>query len=132
VVLNRNILLNQAINRTLFAIPIFVLIAALVAIAGSQGSYEFINLPIFVLCVATAYLIQSIAFIPAFTKQTGSFYDLTGSITTLTVVWVTLLLRSENVMRSFLLATTISLWALRLGTFLSHRIRAAGSDDLFR
>jgi steroid 5-alpha reductase family enzyme len=117
--------------RSYLAIPLIVLIAVLVALAGSQGGHEAFGIPIFALGVAIAFLIQWIAFIPAYTQQTEAFFDLTGSITYLTVVWVSVLLRPVVDARSFLLVALISVWALRLGTFLFRRIRAAGSDPRF-
>jgi steroid 5-alpha reductase family enzyme len=103
----------------------------LVALAGSQGGYEAFGVPLFALCLAIAFLIQWIVFIHAYTKQTEAYFDLTGSITYLTVVWVALLLRPTLDARSILLVALISFWASRLGTFLFRRIRAAGSDERF-
>jgi len=123
--------LDQAEKRSLIAIPAVVLVAVLVALAGSQGGYEVSGFPIFALGVAIAFLIQWIAFIPAFIKKTETFFDLTGSITYLTVVWVSVLLRPAIDARSLLLVVLVSIWALRLGTFLFQRIRAAGSDPRF-
>jgi steroid 5-alpha reductase family enzyme len=123
--------MNQAEKRSILAIPLIVLVAVLIAFAGSQGGYELSGIPIFILGVAIAFLIQWIAFIPAFIQQTESFFDLTGSITYLTVVWVAVLLRPVVDARSFLLVGLVSIWALRLGTFLFRRIRAAGSDPRF-
>jgi steroid 5-alpha reductase family enzyme len=118
-------------KRSILAIPLILLVAVLVAFAGSQGGYDISGVPIFALGVIIAFLIQWIAFIPAFIKQTESFFDLTGSITYLTVVWVAVLLRPGTDARSFLLVALVSIWALRLGTFLFRRIRAAGSDPRF-
>jgi steroid 5-alpha reductase family enzyme len=118
-------------TRSLLAIPLIVLVAVLIAFAGSQGSHNAFGFPIFALGVIIAFLIQWIAFIPAFIKQTEAFFDLTGSITYLTVVWVALLLRPAPDARAFLLVALVSVWALRLGTFLFRRIRAAGSDPRF-
>lgn len=123
--------MDQAEKRSLLAIPAVVLVAAVIALAGSQGGYEVSGFPIFALGVAIAFLIQWIAFIPAFIKQTEAFFDLTGSITYLTVVWVSVLLRPGTDARSLLLVSLVSIWALRLGTFLFRRIRAAGSDPRF-
>jgi hypothetical protein len=57
------------------------LVAALIAWAGSQGGFTVSGIPIFALCVALAFVLQWIAFIPAFILQTEKFYDLMGSIT---------------------------------------------------
>jgi steroid 5-alpha reductase family enzyme len=123
--------MDKTETRSLLAVPLIVLVAVLIAFAGSQGGYDAFGVPIFALGVIIAFLIQWIAFIPAFLKQTEAFFDLTGSITYLTVVWVAVLLRPGADARSFLLLALVSIWALRLGTFLFRRIRAAGSDPRF-
>lgn len=123
--------MDKVERRSFLAIPIIVLVAVLIALAGSQGGYDVLGIPVFALGVAIAFVIQWIAFIPAFIKQTETFFDLTGSITYLTVIWATVLLRPVADARSFLLAGLVSIWALRLGTFLFRRIRDAGSDQRF-
>lgn len=123
--------MDQAEKRSLIAIPAVVLVAVLFALAGSQGGYEVSGIPAFALCVTIAFVIQWIVFIPAFIKQTEKFFDLTGSLTYLTVVWIAVLLRPALDARSFLLVALVSVWALRLGTFLFRRIQSAGSDPRF-
>ena len=114
------------------AIVIVLLIATGLAVAGSQGGHLVNGLPLFALCVALAFIIQWLAFIPAFIYRTEKFYDLTGSITYLTVIVVALLLSPAIDTRSLLLAGIIAIWAVRLGSFLFMRIRAAGEDRRFR
>jgi steroid 5-alpha reductase family enzyme len=124
--------MNSADKKSLFAVPIVLLIGAGVAYAGSQGSIEVFGLPLFALCVGLAFLIQWIAFIPAFLNQTEKFYDLTGSITYITVTIIAVALSPSPDGRAFLLLGMIFIWAARLGTFLFSRIRAEGEDRRFR
>jgi len=124
--------MNSAEKRSLIAIPIIVLIAVGVAYAGSQGGVEVFGIPLFMLGVGLAFLIQWIAFIPAYLNKTEKFYDLTGSITYFTVTIVAVALSPSPDGRSFLLLGMILIWAARLGTFLFTRIRAAGEDRRFR
>lgn len=119
-------------NRSLIAIPVILLVAAGIASAGSQGGYDRFGLPIFVLGVGLAFLIQWIAFIPAYLKRTEHFFDLTGGITYISVVVLTVLLTPEVDGRALLLLALVSVWALRLGSFLFMRIRSAGEDRRFR
>lgn len=119
-------------RRTIIAIPIVLLIAAIIAWAGSQGGYTVNGIPIFALCVALAFIIQWIAFIPAYIRQTEKFYDLAGSITYLSVIWIAALLSPVVDARTWLLLGIVSIWAVRLGTFLFRRVRAAGEDRRFR
>jgi len=119
-------------RRTILAIPIVLLIAAVVAWAGSQDGYAVFGIPIFALCVALAFIIQWIAFIPAYIRQTEKFYDLAGSITYLSVIWIAAILSPVVDARTWLLLAITSIWAVRLGTFLFRRVRAAGEDRRFR
>jgi steroid 5-alpha reductase family enzyme len=118
--------------RSLIAIPIVLLISTGVALAGSQGGAARFGLPLFAWGVLLAFIIQWIAFIPAYLKSTEHFFDLTGSLTYLSITILAVLLSPVTDTRSILLLALISVWALRLGTFLFRRIRAAGEDRRFR
>jgi len=111
--------------------PLLISIGLLVAVAGSQGGGSVHGVPIFALCVGLAFLIQWLAFIPAFRLQTEKFFDLTGSLTYITVVTLALILNLAFDLRSFLLWLLVSSWAIRLGVFLFRRIQIAGKDDRF-
>jgi steroid 5-alpha reductase family enzyme len=124
--------MNQADKRALLAIPIVVLIGVGLAFAGSQGGVEVFGVPLFMLSVGIAFLIQWIAFIPAFLYKTEKFYDLTGSITYFTVSIVAVALSPNPDWRSFLLLGMVLIWAARLGTFLFTRIQKEGEDRRFR
>ena len=47
------------------------------------------------------------------------------------MIWVVVLLRPGPDARAFLLAGLVSVWAIRLGTFLFRRIQRAGADERF-
>ena len=113
------------------ALPIVLVIGAILAFAGSQGSAEVSGMPLFALCIGLAFVIQWVAFIPAFMNQTEIFYDLTGSFTYVTVVTVAVLLAPATDARSVLLLGLVVIWAVRLGSFLFRRIQRAGSDERF-
>ena len=86
--------------------------------------------------VFLAFAIQWIAFIPAYIFQTEKFYDLTGSLTYLSVVWYSLTYSSEYFVNlnlaNLLIVILITFWALRLGSFLFMRIHKDGEDKRFR
>jgi steroid 5-alpha reductase family enzyme len=124
--------MTQETRRSIIAIPIVLLIAAALALAGSQGGYDVAGIPIFAISIGLAFVIQWLAFIPAYLKQTESFFDLTGGITYITVIVLAVLLGPEVDARSWLLLGLIAIWAIRLATFLFMRIRAAGEDRRFR
>ena len=118
-------------RNALIALPLVILIGGGMAWAGSQGSASFRGVPIFALAVGLAFLIQWLAFIPAYLLQTEKFYDLTGSLTYITVILVSLLLSPDPDGRSLLLTGLVLLWAGRLGTFLFRRILRSGKDERF-
>jgi steroid 5-alpha reductase family enzyme len=118
-------------QRALVALPIVLVIAIVLAFVGSQESAEVSGIPLFALCIGLAFLIQWVAFIPAFINQTETFYDLTGSFTYITLVTVAVLLTPKTDARAVLLLGLVVVWAVRLGSFLFRRIRRAGSDERF-
>lgn len=119
-------------RTSIIAVPVIVLFAAFIAWAGSQGGFALSGFPIFALCVALAFIINWIVFIPSFLKQTEKFFDLTGGITYLTVIWIAVLLSPVVDQRSWLLLAIVSVWAARLALFLFRRVQAAGEDRRFR
>lgn len=124
--------MTQEEKRSAIALPIILLIAVGLAWAGSQGGVLAFGMPLFALCIALAFIMQWIAFIPSFLQQTEAFYDLTGSITYITVMTVAVLLSPQRDASTILLYTLVVIWAVRLGTFLFQRVRAAGEDRRFR
>ena len=123
--------MTKADRNALTAFPIVVLIGAGVALAGSQGGGKIGGLPVFALCVALAFVIQWLAFIPAYLLQTERFYDLTGSLTYITVTIVAVVLGPTPDTRSYVLLALVLIWAARLGGYLFTRIRKVGKDDRF-
>ncbi len=119
-------------RTSIIAVPVIVLFAAFIAWAGSQGGFTRSGFPIFALCVALAFIINWIVFIPSYLKQTEKFFDLTGGITYLTVIWIAVLLSPVVDQRSWLLLAIVSVWAARLALFLFRRVQAAGEDRRFR
>ncbi len=117
--------------KALAVFPIVVLVGAGVAAAGSQGGGEVGGVPVFALAVALAFVIQWLAFIPAFLLQDEGFYDLTGSLTYISVTILAVALSPEVDGRSVLLLVLVVIWAGRLGTYLFRRIRKAGKDERF-
>jgi len=115
----------------LITLPILILIGILVALAGSQGGIMLGGVPLFALSVGLAFVIQWLVFIPAYIKQTEKFFDITGSITYISITLAALFFSAELDARSMLLAALVVVWAVRLGTFLFSRIQKAGKDDRF-
>ncbi len=118
-------------RNALIALPIVLAIGVLVALAGSQEGTSVLGLPLFAFTVALAFVIQWVAFIPAYLLQTEKFYDLTGSLTYITVITFAFISSGGGGSRSGLLLAMVIIWAVRLGSFLFLRIKKAGKDDRF-
>lgn len=117
-------------RTALIVFPIVIALGILVSLAGSQGGTTVAGYPVFALSIGLAFLIQWLAFIPAYLLQTEKFFDLTGSITYILVLIVTLYFSGFDG-RSVLLSILVIAWAVRLGMFLFRRIHRAGKDGRF-
>ena len=118
-------------STSVLAIGATILIGVLVALAGSSGGLRWGGFPIFAWGALLVFLVQWVVFVPSWFAHTEHFFDLTGSLTYLAVVALTLLSRGSVTPYSLLVAAMVTAWALRLGAFLVARVRAAGSDSRF-
>jgi len=123
--------MERSDRNALLAIPAAILAALLVAWAGSQGGTTWMGVPTFVLAVAIAFLLQWLAFIPAYIWQTEKFFDITGSASYIIVAGLTLALGPARDARSVLLFMLVVIWATRLGMFLLRRVHRSGKDARF-
>lgn len=122
--------MHRRTRKALLAIPVILVVGAAIAWAGSQGSVDAFGWPLFALCGAIAFSVNWLAFIPAFVFQTEKYYDLTGSLTYLSLVALAVGYGSDAP-RALLLGTLVAIWASRLGSFLFVRILQDGSDGRF-
>jgi hypothetical protein len=72
-----------------------VIISLAAFLAASMLAYAT-GIDLVVKVIFLAFAIQWVAFIPAYVFQTEKFYDLTGSLTYLSVVWFSLYSSSNN------------------------------------
>lgn len=117
-------------SSALITIAASVAVGGLVAAAGSAGGVRLGGAPVFALCAALAFAVNWLAFVPAYLRRTERFYDMTGTLTYLAVVTLAAWAGSGSSL-AVLLAILVSVWALRLGTFLVLRIRRDGTDGRF-
>ena len=123
--------MNKSAINSIIGIILAILVGVGLGFAGSQGSAVLWGVPIFALAIIFAYLIQWIAFIFSYINKTEKFYDLTGSLTYISIS-LFLLLTTPNLDKlAVLLFTMVIIWATRLGTFLFNRVMQAGKDDRF-
>ena len=117
----------KALINLLISLVVFFIAISIAAATGIENVLRVVIL---------AFLIQWVAYIPAYVFQTEKFYDLTGSLTYLSVTWYALILASGDFananLANIVIVLLISLWALRLGSFLFMRIHKDGEDKRFR
>lgn len=118
-------------RKALISLPIAVVVAVLIALAGSQGGSTVAGVPVFAPGVAVAFVIQWLVFIPSYRAQTEKFYDLTGALTYISITVLLVLLSPGVDARGLLLAAMVVAWAVRLGSFLFRRVTTHGKDDRF-
>ena len=123
--------MNATNLKSLIIFFVLILIGWGVASAGSQQGITIFDISFFTLLVGLIYLIQWLVFIPSYINQTEKFFDLTGSLTYISVSALALLFSPNLNIRAILLASLVIIWAVRLGTFLFRRIQKDGKDGRF-
>jgi steroid 5-alpha reductase family enzyme len=123
--------MEKADRSALIALPVVILVALGITLAGSQSGDSVLGIPIFALAVAVVFVIQWVGFIAAYLLQTEMFFDLTGSLTYISVTVMAVWLSPVVDGRTILLLILVVIWAGRLGIFLFRRILKAGKDARF-
>ncbi|HET6494161.1 MAG TPA: DUF1295 domain-containing protein [Thermoleophilia bacterium] len=121
----------KADRNALVALPVVVLIGVGIAVAGSQNGSSWHGVPVFALAVGLAFLFQWLAFVPAYLLQSERFFDITGSLTYISVTATAVLLGPALDGRSIVILFLVVIWAARLGAYLFRRIHRAGKDVRF-
>ena len=116
---------------TILSTVVAVIVGTLVALAGASNSESFGGMPIFAWCAIISFGVQWVAFIPAWKNHSEHFFDLTGSLTYLTVTIFAALTIPSLDLRATLLTFMVGFWAVRLGTFLYTRVKSVGADTRF-
>ena len=117
--------------KNLFLSLIIIVFAFVLTTFVDQNSVSYGSLSLFLLCTIIIYILQWIVFIPSYLLSTEHFFDLTGSITFITVSILAFLMNDFKNLRQWIVLILILIWALRLGSFLFLRIRKAGEDSRF-
>ena len=84
--------------------------------------------------IILSFIIHWLLFIPAYVYKTEKFYDLTGTISYISIVLYVLLSSTDGIINfgNMIVSSLIIMWTIRLGTFLFTRIKKAGEDKRFR
>ena len=81
----------QCINRP----SIDLIVRLFIYTGGGQDGSTVAGIPVIALAVGLAFLIQWLVFIPAYLRQTEKFFDITGSLTYITVILLTLFISNQ-------------------------------------
>ena len=118
--------MKQSIKELLFSAVAFLFSYSIAYLTGIEVVEN---------AVLLAFIIQWVLFIPAYLLQTEKFFDISGSITYISVVVYCFLNNYDPLfvnIGNMILSIIIIIWALRLGSFLFIRIKKAGEDIRFR
>ena len=123
--------MKRIVVQSFVGVVAAVLIAAFISFAGSQGGVQISGMPLFAVCAGLALAVQWGVYIPSQLARTEHYFDLTGSLTYISVTIFALVAAGNFDLRSLLVATLCLIWAARLGSFLFFRVKKAGSDRRF-
>ncbi len=115
---------------SILGIVVAIVVGLGIAAAGSSGGIQISGVPLFLICGLIAFLVQWLAFIPAFISQTEKYFDLFGSLTYLVLAAIGFLYSDKDAGAVFVAAMVV-IWAVRLGGFLFTRVSRTGHDRRF-
>lgn len=118
-------------SKSALGIVVSLIIAVLILTAGSQGSVSFGGYPLFALCGSMGFALHWAVFVPSYAFKTEHYFDLTGSLSYITTVAAAIVLNPSLDLRDLIICAMITVWALRLGSFLFWRIKKDGQDKRF-
>ena len=117
--------------KPIIGILTILVVSAIVAFAGSQGSAAISTIPLFAICASVGFILHWTVFIPSYLLQTEHYFDLTGALSYISTITLAAYLHPLLDLRGLIICVLISIWAVRLGSFLFMRIKRAGQDRRF-
>ena len=122
--------------KDLAAIVACILTAYFVATSATVEGAVLYGVPAILLCAGVSFIVHWIVAIPSLITSSEKYFDFTGMIATLlviaTAIFALLSSGQQISIRSTIVAIFVSIWTLRLGTFLYIRIVKSGEDKRFR
>lgn len=121
-------------KRSLISIVVVLIVTILgLAFAWFAGanSAEQSGYPVLYLCALVAFAVNWLAYIPSALAQTEKYYDFVGSITYLSVTATAVFLSGPLEIKAIIVALMVTVWCVRLGSFLFVRIQQSGHDPRF-
>ena len=118
-------------TRNIITVSLFLLAIYLYSFTANNIETEILGFNSFKFLIFMAVLIQFLIFVPSFLFQTEKFYDLTGSLTFISVTSIAYFSLDNPTTIDTILYLYVIVWAGRLGIFLFRRINKDGKDERF-
>ena len=118
--------MGNILNVSLFLVGIYIY-----SFTSNNIESEILGFNSFKFLISLAVLIQFLIFLPSFFFQTEKFYDLTGSLTYISITSIAYFSVDNPTTIDTILYLYVIVWAGRLGIFLFRRINKDGKDVRF-
>ncbi len=118
-------------TRNIIIVLLFLLAIYLYSFTANNIETEILGFNSFKFLISMAVIIQFAIFLPSFIFQTEKFYDLTGSLTFISVTSIAYFSLDNPSTIDTILYLYVIVWAGRLGIFLFRRIIKDGKDERF-
>ena len=120
---------------SIISILICLVFASSITFLSSSESIMVNETPLIYYSALLSFLVHLIIFIPSFIYKTEKFFDFTGSLAFLSIMIFSVYLKNSIIgsidIHSIILFIFISIWTIRLGSFLFYRIFKTGHDPRF-
>ena len=118
-------------TQNIINVSLTLLAIYLYSFTANNIETEILGFNSFKFLISMAVLIQFLIFVPSFLFQTEKFYDLTGSLTYISVTSIAYFSLDNPTTIDTILYLYVIVWAGRLGIFLFRRINKDGKDERF-
>ena len=118
-------------TQNIINVSLTLLAIYLYSFTANNIATEILGFNSFKFLISMAVLIQFLIFVPSFLFQTEKFYDLTGSLTYISVTSIAYFSLDNPTTIDTILYLYVIVWAGRLGIFLFRRINKDGKDERF-
>ena len=118
-------------TQNIINVSLTLLAIYLYSFTANNIETEILGFNSFKFLISMAVLIQFAIFLPSFLFQTEKFYDLTGSLTYISVTSIAYFSLDNPSTIDTILYLYVIVWAGRLGIFLFRRINKDGKDERF-
>ena len=118
-------------TRNIINVSLILIAIYLYSFTASNIKTEILGFNSFKFLISIAVLIQFLIFLPSFIFKTEKFYDLTGSLTYISVSSIAYFSLDNPTTTDTILFLYVIIWAARLGIFLFRRINKDGKDERF-